>query len=366
MELELRESEERFRLMANGAPVMVWTAKPDMSTDFYNTTVLQFSGLRIDQLLNDGWLHRVHPDDLDSCMRSYVPAFSARQPIQMEYRFRRADGSYRWLLDTGVPRYAPDGTFAGYIGSALDITDRRQMEQSLLDNQAALRDAYEQNRDLAGRLINAQEAERTRIARDLHDDLSQQLAGMAIMLSGLKRAVNKPDSQPDVERAVSTLQERTSALAQTVRTLSHELHPSVLQHSGLVATLRHHCAEVAQHHQLRVGFSAGGNLDSLSPDVALCLFRVAQEALTNAVRHARAQAIDVRLTTTSEGVELTVVDDGVGFVTGERSAQRPGPAQHRRTGPADAGNVRVESQPGFGTHLLVRIPVAALEAGLFR
>ena len=144
-----------------------------------------------------------------------VPAFSARQPFQMEYRFRRADGSYRWILDTGVPRYAPDGTFAGYIGSALDITERRQMEQSLLDNQAALREAYEQNQDLAGRLINAQEEERTRIARDLHDDLSQQLAGVAIMLSGLKREGRQAGPQPEVEQTVATLQERTSALAQT-------------------------------------------------------------------------------------------------------------------------------------------------------
>ena len=366
VELELRESEERFRLMANGAPVMVWTARPDMSTDFYNTTVLQFTGLRMDELLNDGWLQRVHPDDVDGCMRNYVPAFSARKHFQMEYRFRRADGSYRWILDTGVPRYASDGTFAGYIGSALDITDRRQMEQSLLDNQAALRDVYEQNRDLAGRLINAQEAERTRIARDLHDDLSQQLAGMAIMLSGLKRSVNKSDSQPDLERAVSTLQERTSALAQTVRTLSHELHPSVLQHSGLVATLRHHCAEVAQHHQLKVGFSAGGNVDSLSPDVALCLFRVAQEAVTNAVRHARAKAIDVRLSTTTEGVELIVVDDGVGFVAGERARSGLGLRSIDERVRLTQGSLCVESQPGFGTRLLVQIPVAALEADIVR
>ena len=189
---------------------------------------------------------------------------------------------------------------------------------------------------------------------------------MAIMLSGLKRSVNKSDSQQDLERAVSTLQERTSALAQTVRTLSHELHPSVLQHSGLVATLRHHCAEVGQHHQLNVGFSAGGNLDSLSPDVALCLFRVAQEAVTNAVRHARAKAIDVRLSTTTDGVELTVVDDGVGFVAGERARSGLGLRSIDERVRLTQGSIRVESQPGFGTRLLVQIPVAALQADIVR
>ena len=167
-----------------------------------------------------------------------------------------------------------------------------------------------------------------------------------------------------LEQAVSILQERTSALAQTVRTLSHELHPSVLQHSGLVATLRHHCAEVAHHHQLEIGFSAGGNLDSLSPDVALCLFRVAQEALTNAVRHARAQTIDVRLSTTTEGVELAVVDDGVGFVAGERARSGLGLRSIDERVRLTQGSVRVESQPGFGTRLLVQIPAAMLEAGI--
>ena len=110
--------------------------------------------------------------------------------------------------------------------------------------EVALRQSSEQNQDLAGRLIHAQEAERTRIARDLHDDLSQQLAGLGIMLSGLRRKVDKRGADPDIDQTVTTLQDRTSALAQSLRNLSHELHPSVLQHAGLVATLRSHCAGV--------------------------------------------------------------------------------------------------------------------------
>ena len=121
---------------------------------------------------------------------------------------------YRWLINSGVPRYDERGQFAGYVGSALDITDRKEVEEA--------------NRDLAGRLIHAQEAERTRIARDLHDDLSQQLAGIAIMLSGLKRRLAGPSADADIDLTVSTLQERTATLAEAVRNLSHELHPSVL------------------------------------------------------------------------------------------------------------------------------------------
>lgn len=159
---------------------------------------------------------------------------------------------------------------------------RRRME-------VALRRAYEQNQDLAGRLISAQEDERMRIARDLHDDLSQQLAGLAIILSGLKRKVGKPGAQHDVDQTVANLQDRTLALSQTVRNLSHELHPSVLEHGGLVAAIQRHCAEIERHHPLKLTIDAKDDLQSLNPEVALCLYRVTQEALTNALRHARAR-----------------------------------------------------------------------------
>jgi PAS domain S-box-containing protein len=356
MEQALRESEERFRLMANGAPVMVWTARPDMATDFYNSTVLAFTGLPIEELLGDGWLRRVHPDDVESCVNNYVPAFTARQPFQMEYRFRRADETYRWILDTGVPRYGPDGSFAGYIGSALDITDRREMEHSLLANQAALQQAYEQNQDLAGRLIHAQEEERARIARDLHDDVSQQIAGVGILLSGLKRSLRPSGPQPEIDEALVGLQERTARLADSIRHLSHELHPGMLKHTGLVAALEQHCAEVERHHGLTITLSASGDLDSLEFDAALCLYRVTQEALTNIVRHARARTTRIELTRTALAVELRVTDDGVGFIAAERTRSGLGLRSIDERVRIAHGSVRVESTPGHGTRVVVQIP----------
>ena len=171
-----------------------------MKTDFFNTTV---AGVHrtADGSTARRRLAGTDPSGRPGRLRAQLRRRSTRAS---PFRWSTASGAptttYRWVLDTGVPRYGPDGSFAGYIGSALDITERREMEQSLLDNQAALRRSYEENRDLAGRLINAQEAERTRIARDLHDDVSQQLAGVAIMLSGLKRSVGKPDAQREVDR----------------------------------------------------------------------------------------------------------------------------------------------------------------------
>jgi signal transduction histidine kinase len=243
-------------------------------------------------------------------------------------------------------------------------TRRRRTEFALRESEQHLRRSYEQNQDLAGRLLKAQEEERTRIARDLHDDVSQQLAGVAIILSGLRRLVGKPGSGPEVDRTVTTLQDRTSSLAQSIRNLSHELHPSVLQHAGLAATLRRHCADVEELHRINVTFSAGDNTDWLGPEVALCLFRVAQEAITNAVRHARARHIRVELLTTNEDVELHVVDDGVGFDTSEQAGRGLGLRSIDERVRLAHGHVTVESRPGHGTNLVVRIPVVGAQVAL--
>jgi len=223
----------------------------------------------------------------------------------------------------------------------------------------ALRRSFEQNQDLAGQLINAQEVERTRIARDLHDDVGQQLAGVGIMLSGLKRKVGRVAAEPEIDRAFTALQERTSTLADAIRSLSHELHPTVMQTVGLAAALERHCAEVDELHHLKVVFRADGNLGALSADAALSLFRVAQEALTNAVRHARPHTIHVELMAAGDRVELRVVDDGVGFVTDERPRRGLGLRSMDERVRLAQGHLDIESGPGQGTRVLVRMPLAA-------
>jgi two-component system sensor histidine kinase UhpB len=159
---------------------------------------------------------------------------------------------------------------------------------------------------------------------------------------------------------VATLQDRTSTLTEAVKNLSHELHPGVLEYAGLVPTLRRHCADVERLHQLTVTFSAGGDLDSLSLDVAVCLFRVAQEALANAVRHARPRTILVQLTATDHSLELSVVDDGIGFATAEGARSGLGLRSIDERVRLAGGNMQVESRLGHGTALRVRISRAPL------
>jgi two-component system sensor kinase FixL len=131
-EVELRESEARFRTVADAAPVMIWMSGPDKLCNFFNKGWLDFTGRTMEQELGNGWAEGVHSDDLEHCLEVYGTCFNARQPFTMEYRLRRNDGEYRWVLDSGTPRFAEDCAFLGYIGSCIDITARKQAE---LENQ---------------------------------------------------------------------------------------------------------------------------------------------------------------------------------------------------------------------------------------
>ena len=356
-EIALRESEERFRVMADTAPVMIWRSGTDKGCDFFNNPWLEFRGRTADEEMGSGWSEGVHPADLEGCLATYIAAFDERRPFRMEYRLLRADGEYRWVLDSGVPRFAAGGTFAGFIGSCLDITERKSTEAELRDSEMALRQSVQENRDLAGRLITAQEVESARIARELHDGVSQELAGVSIMLGILMQRLGASSADGDIKATLGVVQGRTASVADDIRNLSHELHSGVLEHAGLTAALQQHCADVARHHHFDVTLTAGESLGTLQADIALCLYRVTQEALTNTARHAGARAAHVRLARTPEDIELDVVDDGVGFDPNRPNGSGLGLRSIGERVRFAKGSVRIESQPGHGTKLLVRIPV---------
>jgi two-component system, LuxR family, sensor kinase FixL len=125
----VNEARDRFRTMADTAPVMIWISGTDKFCNFVNQGWLEFTGRAFEQELGDGWAEGVHPEDLPRCLKTYLEAFDARQSFTMEYRLRRHDGEYRWISDHGVPRYDSAGDFLGYIGSCVDLTDRRQSEE---------------------------------------------------------------------------------------------------------------------------------------------------------------------------------------------------------------------------------------------
>ncbi len=171
-ERSLRESEERFRLLSNAAPVMIWSAGPDKRCTSVNRARLDFTGRSIDAELGDGWTEAVYPDDLRHCREIYSQAFDRREPFRMEYRLRRHDGEYRWILDTGVPRFAADG-FAGYIGSAIDVTELKLASVALSS--------------LSRRLMQSHEKERAWLARELNEDVCQRMAATHVRTAQLEQ-----------------------------------------------------------------------------------------------------------------------------------------------------------------------------------
>lgn len=186
MEQWLRESEARFRAMADDAPVLIWMTDPHKKFTFFNARWLEFRGTTMDEETGDGWTKGVHPLDYERCVSTYEAAFTARNRFEMEYRLRRYDGQFRWVLDTGTPRFTPDGTFAGYIGSCVDITDHKEVE-ALLEERTRRQSS----------LIKREAKRRRRAEGRAHEQLSQlahfaRVATMGEMASGLAHELNQP------------------------------------------------------------------------------------------------------------------------------------------------------------------------------
>jgi PAS domain S-box-containing protein len=248
-----------------------------------------------------------------------------------------------------------DGTVLGVTLVFREITEHKRSEATLRESQAALRASYDRIRDMAGELITAQERERSRLARELHDDVNQQLAAMSIALSSLKRKL--PADALDARDEVARFQRRTLVLVEGIRRLSRELHPGLLQHAGLVAALRNVCAEHGRP-DMRVTFRAPDQIGPMPDEIALGMYRVAQEALHNISSHAKARHVVVELARNARELTLTVTDDGIGFDVREaRRAGGLGLISIDERVRLLKGSVVIQSRPKQGTELRVRIPL---------
>jgi PAS domain S-box-containing protein len=341
MEQTLRQTEERFRTIADSAPVLIWMAGPDKLRTYFNRSWLKFTGRPLEEELGDGWIQRVHPQDVTNLSESYTTSFDQRAPFTIGYRSKRHDGEYRWLLDTGGPTFYPDGSFAGYIGSCIDDTDRRTAEETL--------------RNVSRKLIEAQEKERKRIARELHDDINQRLAMVAIELQQLD---SSPIFQTRRHERIERLLKRTTEISSDLQALSHQLHSVTLEHLGLAAAMRSFCNDLARHQKVKVEFADRNLPGSIPPDIALALLRVVQEGLHNAVKHSGVRKFQVELVGTPGEIQLTIRDFGVGFDL-EQANKGEGLgllSMKERIVPFD-GTLSIFSKPKKGTELVVRIPI---------
>jgi PAS domain S-box-containing protein len=357
-----REKEDWFRRVANDTPAYLWisSATKDENT-FINRSLAQFLGTS-GETLERVWTEHLHPDDAERARRNYLECFSGRREYSDEFRVRRCDGEYRWMVNQGVPRFSAKGDFLGYAGALMDITERNAAEHRLRAANAELALELEERtrtekqiQALSERLIRAQEEERSRVARELHDDLSQQIAAVSIAMSNLKRGI--PEDDNAARSQAERMQQRLAQLAESTRRISHELHPAVLKHLGLAPALRAYCAEFTASAGIQVSLAISGTFDGTSPSAALCLYRIAQEALKNVARHARVGEASLGLSKAPGLLRLVVSDKGEGMDLGKAEvAAGLGLISMRERARLQKGRVEVLSKPGEGTRVTVEIP----------
>jgi len=340
----LGESEERFRLVANTAPVMIWMSGTDKLCTYFNHRWLQFTGRSFEQEQGNGWAEGVHSEDLERCWNTYAKAFDRREPFQMEYRLRRQDGEYRWVLDQGVARFNADGSFAGYIGSCIDVTERKLAEEALST--------------VSQKLIQAQEEERTRLARELHDDINQRLALVVINLERLKQGL--PTSETELRQQIGAASKEISDLGVDLSALSHRLHSSKLDLLGLAAAASSVCRELSERLGVGIEFNSENIPTQLPEEISHCLYRVLQEALQNAIKHSGSRNLQVSLTGRTSEIELTVCDAGIGFDPEEAMKGRGiGLTSIRERLKLVNGILSIDSQPQRGTTIHARVPLSS-------
>ncbi|HET9982136.1 MAG TPA: PAS domain-containing protein [Longimicrobiales bacterium] len=239
-----------------------------------------------------------------------------------------------------------------------DVTERKEAEAAVAQREEALRHSHAQARTLAARLLVAQEDERRRVAREIHDDVVQQVAALGIALSALK--LRLPPKVFAAPGPFDDLQRRIDMLAESVRTISHRLHPSLLEDAGLVTAVRSHCAGIGRAAGIAIRVEAGEGLERIPTDCAVVAYRVAQEALRNVVKHSGAADAEVRVWRAGDELCLRVSDCGAGFEPAELGRRAGlGLVSMQERARLAGGSLVVESHPHAGTRVEVRIPLPA-------
>jgi PAS domain S-box-containing protein len=342
-------------------PAMIWRSGVDAKCDYFNKAWLSFTGRTLEQEIGSGWAEGVHPNDVDQCVAGYLKAFHAHEPFVLEYRLRRYDGEYQYILDRGSPFNDLDGNFAGFIGSCYDITERKQAEEERARLLKEVQDSNARLQHLSRRMLEVQEEERRRIARELHDQTGQSLTSLLVGLRVL-------EDLPTLGRAqtqASDLRKITMDALEEVKRLAMGLRPALLDDLGLEAALKRLVKESAQTYRVSMDLHIKGLTNRrLPPPVETGFYRIAQEALTNMGRHAAAKNVSVLLTCSESSVKLIIEDDGCGFDV-EKALRLPGSSKHlgllgmhERVSLLN-GTISVESTPDSGTTIYVQLLLEA-------
>ena len=313
---------DAYRMLVEGVPAILYIDRPDqLSTNLYTSPQIEsLLGYSVEEWMADPelWKEAIHPDDRDRVLLANEESNRNAERYVDEYRIITKDGRTVWIRDEAAPVRGPDGTLLYWRGVMLDVTERMEVEEKLRWSLDVLRQTLQQRRELARRLQNAQESERQRIAADLHDDPIQAMSAVDMRLQML---AEYPDSV--TPEAIAGIESEVRAAIERLRSMLFELRPAALDREGLVPALRVYLERRAKASDWVVEV-VDGMTQEPDPDMRALLYRIAQEAVANAAKHAKASRVQVEALSAGDGVTLRVRDDGRGFVPDLDTAPAPG------------------------------------------
>jgi PAS domain S-box-containing protein len=371
----LRESEQRFRTMADCAPVLLWMAGTDSLCNFFNKSWLEFSGRTMEEEYGNGWAEAVHAEDFQRCMHVYLNAFVERQPFRMEYRLRRHDGEYRWILDTGVPRFAPGGTFEGYIGSCIDITELRQAHDAL----ARVNDDLELRVQQRTAALQTMNAELEQFAYIASHDLQAPLRAVSGYIGLLEREIGDkltPDAQEFMRFITDGAQQMRQLIGDLLtysRTSRQQMHYAPVDCEKTLATILESLSPAIAESGAKIEH---GPLPGIAAD-ATQVMQLLQNLIGNAIKFRGKATPVVRIS--AERVngdwQFTVRDNGIGIAQEHQprifqvfhrlhtAEEYPGTgiglAICKKVVERHGGRIWVESTPGQGSAFHFTLPAEA-------
>ena len=311
---DLAGKNQQLDAIVQTAPDIIFSRQADGTRDYISGRFYEYTGAEPGSAVGFGWLEYLHPDDKERSLSHWMRCVQSGEAYESEYRIRSVDQQYRWFRARAVPLRDPAGHIVKWYGTCSDIHDSKLLEQSIRDSAIELERMVDlrttELRRLSSRLMTMQDEERRRIAREIHDGLGQELAAAKMILDG----VLSKDSSPPMQKASVDASELVDRAIKQVRTISHLLHPPLLDEVGLVSALRWYLEGLSDRSGIEILLEIDPpDLSRLKPDIETAIFRIIQEALTNMFRHSGARNGSVSLTETDGRVVVTVRDDGKGI-----------------------------------------------------
>jgi len=311
LNFELIGKNQELDAIVSTAPDMIFSRHGDGYYDYVSDRFREYTGAEASDRIN--WLEYVHPDDVDHSQVGWIESVRAGSHYESEYRLRSRDGTYRWFRSRAVPIRDPEGKITKWYGTCSDIHDSKLLERSMRDNATELEKMVDRRTDelrrLSARLMSAQDEERRRIARDLHDGLGQELAVAKMVLDKL---LLQQSSQPQESWAQAS--GIIDSAIQQVRSMSHLLHPPLLDEVGLLSALAWYTEGLTKRTGIEIFLDVQpADFPRLATEIETTVFRIVQEALTNVFRHADAQKVWITLNLRDGVITASVLDNGKGI-----------------------------------------------------